>query len=202
MELIELSFKASGEMIPLDHGYGVYAGLSKVCQAVHDAQGWGILPLSGQLAGPRTLRLDETSHLVLRLPFDDLRGALPLAGKRINVQGSSLVLGTPEVRVVAPAPQLRARYVTIKGFEEEESFAAAAQRQLDAMLGEGHSVSLRVGERRVMRVRRYVIVGFEVTLEGLTNEQARLVLAQGLGGKRKMGAGVFVPTSAAQPEVA
>ncbi len=50
-----------------------------------------------------------------------------------------------------------------------------------------------VDKRRVMDVKGYTIVGFSVRLSGLNEGDSVLVQERGLGGKRKMGAGIFVP---------
>ena len=45
--IIELSFRLLGRTIPVDHGYALYAALSRVAPELHDAQDLGIQPVRG-----------------------------------------------------------------------------------------------------------------------------------------------------------
>ena len=47
-----------------------------------------------------------------------------------------------------------------------------------------------------MNVSGYTVVGYSVGLSGLGEADSVLTQERGLGGKRKMGAGVFVPIHA------
>ena len=48
--IIELSFRLLGRTIPVDHGYALYAALSRVVPELHDAQELGIQPVRGVYA--------------------------------------------------------------------------------------------------------------------------------------------------------
>jgi len=47
--------------------------------------------------------------------------------------------------------------------------------------------------RHVLRIKGQQVVGFSVQLTGLTAEESVTVQEHGLGGRRKMGCGFFVP---------
>jgi CRISPR-associated endonuclease/helicase Cas3 len=79
--------------------------------------------------------------------------------------------------------------VTIKGFLEPEPFREAAARQLAAL---GVKARLEVGRRRVLNVSGDTVVGFGVTLHDLDEEASLRVQYAGLGGRQRMGCGVFV----------
>jgi CRISPR-associated protein Cas6 len=49
------------------------------------------------------------------------------------------------------------------------------------------------GKRRTLRIKDKEVVGYEVKLEGLTVAESLNIQEQGLGGRRHMGCGVFVP---------
>jgi CRISPR-associated endonuclease/helicase Cas3 len=63
-------------------------------------------------------------------------------------------------------------------------------RQLVALSVEGR---LEVGRRRVVQVAGKKVVGFGVTLHDMSEEGSLRVQYAGLGGKQRMGCGVFVP---------
>jgi CRISPR-associated protein Cas6 len=141
-------------------------------------------------SGNGALHLTDFSRLILRMPDEQIRTYLKLAGKKLEVDGQTLRVGVPEVRPLRPVANLRARLVTIKGFLEEASFLNATKRQLQGLNVNGE---IHLGERRTFRVKDKQIVGFEVAVTGLTAEESLTLQEKGLGGRRRMGCGVFVP---------
>jgi len=186
---IDVAFHLVGERVPLDHGYALYSALSKILPAFHDAHWLGVHPLTGFRIGDE-LKLSRGSRLRLRLPADRIPDVLVLAGKRIELLGKTMQVGVPEIHALRPAAGLQARLVNIKGFEEENQFREAAQRQLTALVIRGQ---LAVGRRRVMRIKDKTIVGFRVAVSQLTAEESIALQENGIGGRRRMGCGIFVP---------
>jgi CRISPR-associated protein Cas6 len=50
-----------------------------------------------------------------------------------------------------------------------------------------------VGKRRTIRIHGKEVVGYELVIEGLTADESVAIQTTGLGGRRHMGCGVFVP---------
>jgi CRISPR-associated protein Cas6 len=186
--------------LPVDHGYLLYSAVSRMLPEAHQADGFGIHPIRGQQLGGRTLQLTAHSRLVIRTDTEQISRFLPLAGKQLRLLDRTLRIGVPQVRPLVPAVALRSRLVTIKLSDTmvqandaaAEFFRAAASRKL-AEMGISKEVMLSLGKRRTLRIKDKEIVGYEVLLEGLTAEESILVQEQGLGGRRHMGCGVFVP---------
>ncbi|MCY4648298.1 MAG: type I-MYXAN CRISPR-associated protein Cas6/Cmx6 [Gammaproteobacteria bacterium] len=191
-QVVDLAFRLTGSDLPTDHGYFLFVAISKNLAPFHAASGWGVHPVRGTPLGNGTLALSESSRLVMRLPADDIRRAIPLAGKRLDVGGRTVRVGVPEIRPLRAARHLFSRFVTIKGFADApEEFGDACTRQLETLAVREAQIGL--DKRRVMDVKGYTIVGFSVRLSGLDEGDSVLVQERGLGGKRKMGAGIFVP---------
>lgn len=187
---VEISFRLLGASMPFDHGYALYGALSRAVPALHELERLSLMLVRGLRAGDGTMHLGPDTRLRLRLPAGDIPLALPLAGKAILVGGHGLRVGAPEVRPLVPAPVLQARFVTIKKFDADpETFGAAVRRQLDALGVAGGRV--QVGARRAVRIASVAIVGFGVTIFDLSDEDAMKVLEAGIGGRRRMGCGVF-----------
>lgn len=178
--------------IPADHGYLLYSALSRILPAIHSENGVGVLPITGRQIGDRLLMLMPWSDLGLRTRENHISQVIPLAGKRINLAGRTLGIGVPTVHALEPRTALRSRLVTIKGFMDPEEFKAATRRQLDA-LEVSPEVTLTLGKRRTLRIKDKEVVGHEVLLEGLSAQESIAVQESGLGGRRHMGCGVFVP---------
>lgn len=189
---IELSFAVLGHSaIPADHGYALLGAVTQIVPSVHAGSGFALAPIAGRLVGERQMALTRSSRLVVRTTVDRVGEFLPLAGKQITLAGRSVTLGVPTVQQLEPTPRLRARLVTIKGFFEPKEFAEAVQRQLGKL--EIASAEISVGRQRTIRVKQNEILGFETTLTDLDDESSLRVLAEGIGGRRHMGCGVFVP---------
>ena len=180
--------------VPADHGYHLYAALSRTLPSLHQQNGIGIQPIRGQQIGNRQLSLNERSRLVLRTDTEGIGDLIQIAGKQLNVAGTNVRVGVPQVWSLCPAAALRSRLVTIKLKEglDEESFQVAARRQLN-QLGVSDKAILTLGKRRTLRIKDKEVVGYEVIIEGLTAEESLDIQERGIGGRRHMGCGVFSP---------
>jgi CRISPR-associated protein Cas6 len=194
--------------LPADHAYPLFAGLCRILPVLHETQEVGILPVNGLLVGDRRIRVVPSSRLVIRAPEAMVPELLNLAGQVLHVGGSSLVIGPPRVEPLKPRAVLWSRLVTIKGYTDPERFLAAATRQLEALGVRGRPALLprqrpapfegRVGGRgpwvrRTVRVGDRTIVGYAVFVDGLSAEDSLLLQERGLGGRRHLGCGIFVP---------
>lgn len=190
MPYIDLAFRIIGTSVPVDHGYALYAAISRIVPEIHDARAIGVQPIRGVYNDNGALHLSDSSRLILRMPDEQIRTYLKLAGKRLEIDGQTIQIGVPEVRTLRPVANLRARLVTIKGFLEETSFLEAAKRQLQGLEINGE---VQLGKRQTFRVKDKQVVGFELAVTHLTAEESLTLQEHGLGGRRRMGCGVFVP---------
>lgn len=203
MPLIELRFPVVGQALPVDHGYALYAALSVYLPRLHtNGASIAIGPISGQWAGNGLLTLcPHQSRLRVRVPQEEIGSLLCLAGKSLRVRTHIVRVGVPTVQAIVPSPSLFARLVTIKKFTEPEPFLAAARRQFAALDCAGElslarfTGGTREGEfsRRVLRIRDKRVVGFSLQAAGLSSAASLALQEAGIGGRRKMGCGFFVP---------
>lgn len=206
MPMIDLSFPLLGPALPVDHGYELYAALSRILPALHDGLACRVAPVRGAFVG-EVLQLDGRSRLRLRLAPEAIAYVMPLAGKSLEVGSHRLRIGVPQVWALVPAPALAARLVTIKGFQEPAEFLAAVRRKLDAagIAGAAGIPLAHAGKhegrprRRVLRVSGKRVVGFALQVTQLTAEESILLQEQGLGGRGKMGCGFFLPARGRVP---
>lgn len=201
MNIVELSYPIiSSGSLPLDNAYPLYGAISNVL-GDHLPDGIAIAPLTGFRLEPGKIRIDRDSRLRIRTPSDHIGTLLGLSGRFLNVAGLEMGLGIPNVHALTPAPTLSAKIVTIKGFREPDAFLEAARRQLDELgvTGEASIPLVRRGPfegkplRQVVRVKGKAVVGFGLVVSGLSPEHSITLLARGLGGRRHMGCGIFVP---------
>lgn len=199
--MIDLSFALIGECdIPADHGYHLYAAVSRLLPSMHEPNGIGIHPVRGRLVGDRRMQLCDFSRLTIRVAPERIADLLPLAGKQLTVAGGRIRVGVPEVHALKPAAALRSRLVTIKISSDrhetrppdEASFLSAARRQLDS-LGVSPDAQLAVGKRRTLRITDKEVVGYVLLASALSADESLELQSAGLGGRRHMGCGIFIP---------
>ena len=192
---VDLSFPLRGERIPQDHGYPLYSAVAAVVEAgepewLHHQTDVAIHPVSGVYLSDGHLRLKRGSAVRVRCHTDDLPRFLPLSGKKLELAGCSLRLGVCHTSALQPATTVYARRVTTRNGEDETRFVAEIARQLATLDIRGKPVR---GQRRVLRIKDKTIVAHGLLVTELTADESIRLQEEGLGGRRKMGCGVFVP---------
>ena len=189
--LVEVWFPVRFERIPSDHGYALYAAIARRLPQLHEADWWGLHTIAGQRDGSGWIHpLRGGSRMGVRLPARRIADLLPLSGTVLRLRGAAVAVGPPYVQAVVPGARLQARIVTIRNHMDATTFASAAREQLDRMGIEG---TLAVGRRQVVHVAGKAVVGFAVEVSKLSPEASRRLVRVGLGGRRRLGCGLFVP---------
>jgi CRISPR-associated protein Cas6 len=147
-------------------------------------------------ARPRAIAASASAQL--RLPARELGEALALTGRDLCVGPERVHLGMARIRPLSPASRLRSAAVTIPGCTGA-SFHAALRRELAALpLGQRAStIEIHVGEEKLLRARVRTVVAHSVELSNLRPHASLCIQAHGLGARRHMGAGVFLPAAPA-----
>lgn len=195
MHVVDLYFNVMGKEIDVDHGYVLYSAVSRIAERsndrwLHSADDVGLIPLRGRYIGKGKLLLGKRARFGLRLPAERIPRVLPLAGKRLEINGDVLLVGTTSTSALLPAPVLYAHVVTTKNGEDEGRFDQEIQRQLEILEIKGKPVR---GPRRIVTIKDKKVVGYSLLVSELTADESIRLQEQGLGGRRKMGCGVFLP---------
>jgi CRISPR-associated protein Cas6 len=194
---IELKFPVRGTELPADHNYGLYAAFVHLIPELRQHYDISILTVPGFGDKQGKILLTSDSCLRIRVPVSKIPLVYQLAGKQIAIGKHPINIGIPQASVLHPASNLRARIVTIKGYRQPDSFLAAARRQLDN-LGISAEISIptdRSGNssRKTIKIKCYTIVGFTTEVSGLSDADSIRLQQWGVGGKRHMGCGIFLP---------
>lgn len=204
---LDIFFRVIGKEVPTDHGYALYGALSRILETrkdqwMHGNPHIGLHTIRGERVGNGRLLVGPNARLGLRLSSELLPRCLKLAGKSLELDGCRLRVGVGETQTLTPAATLHCRIVTTKNGHNPTRFDAEIARQCTA-LGIRHKVFRapkvsgendgRDPSRRIIRVKNKRIVGYAVLATELTVEESILLQERGLGGRRRMGCGVFVP---------
>jgi CRISPR-associated protein Cas6 len=193
-EIVDVGFPVRGAQLPADHGYLLFSALCAEIPRLSHEPGWALLPVDGQREGTRDIRLGPGSMVQLRLPARELGEALALTGRDLSVGIDRVHLGMARVKPLSPSSRLRSAAVTIPGCTGG-SFLSALRRELTALpLGQDVStIEIHVGEPQLLQARVRTVTGHAVELSGLRPHASLCIQAHGLGARRHMGAGVFLP---------
>jgi CRISPR-associated protein Cas6 len=180
----------TGVQIPEDHGYALYAAISGILPWVHSQNSIGLHTIEGRFTASRSLLTNERSALIIRTSFDSISDIIGLSGMRIKLHGSQLRIGDWWNRPLRLSECLHSRLVTTKNGLDTFRFERELRRQLDA-LEVSSNVLMKIGKRRTVRIKGRLVVGYAITLSNLSKDESLSVQRSGIGGRRKMGCGVF-----------
>lgn len=181
-----------GDRIPADHNYRLYSCLIGQLPQLkqHD---WQLLTFSGIPDRQGWVKLGRGSTVGVRCDLSLLELFGGLDGQVLRVGQTLLQLGKLEGRTLSPAPTLEAALVTIKTNYRcrvgEFEFGVALGRQLQQS---GIETMPNLGQRRALRIKDSIVVGYGLLFEGLKPQESLHLQRHGIGGRRKMGAGVFL----------
>jgi CRISPR-associated protein Cas6 len=193
MTTVDLAFPIKSiHPIPADHGYLLYSALSGELPEVHESNAIAVHPIRGRQDGLRGLILQNWSSITLRVNDDQIGPLLKLVGKTLRIGPSDVTVDFPRVMPLVAAPSLRSRFVTTKNGLDLDRFSSEIRRQMTA-LGISEAAQFQAGKRRTFRIKTKEIVGYELIVEGLTAIESLTLQERGLGGRRMMTCGVFVP---------
>jgi len=193
--IVDVLFGLRGNGVPADHGYSLYGALARILETpenawFHQLDDIGLHLVRGAYGPHKRLMLGPRSYFGLRLSAALIPKVLALAGKRLLIGGDTLRVGVPYVKALGPAPVLAARFVTTRNGQDEQRFDREIARQLSEL---AISAPASRGRRRVVRIKDKTVVGYGVRVAGLDDAASLRLQEHGLGGRRKMGCGVFVP---------
>ncbi len=204
---LDVFFRVVGAQAPADHGYALFGALSRILETegdrwLHGNPHVGLHTIRGMNLGDGRRSVGPGARFGLRLPSDLLPRSLKLAGKSLDLDGCKLRVGVGQARALTPAPTLHCRIATTRNGDDPARFDAEVARQAAALGIRGKVFRAPAGaarrdgrdpSRRIVRVKGKRIVGHAVLATDLTSEESILLQERGLGGRRRMGCGVFVP---------
>ena len=194
---IELAFPVMGKNLAIDHGYQLYSALKDRLTQLKDWNDISIKTISGKLDRHKRneINLTARSKLLIRLPAEKIPFVYFFSGKSLTIGKHKIRLGIPEMNFLQPKSKMRSHIVIIRGYEQPDPFLIAAQNQLNELKIQGkiQLITTKDGtpKRKTIKVTQ-TLVGFGVEISNLSESDSIILQEKGLGGKPKMGCGVFV----------
>ena len=205
--VLDILFRVIGTEVPSDHGYALFGAVSRILESagdrwLHGNPAIGLHTIRGTPSAPGRYRLGEDARFGLRLPSELVPRALKLAGRSIELDGCRLRIGVAQTRALVPATTMHCRIATTRNGHAPARFDAEIARQAAALDLHGRIFRVprreppsaeRDPSRRVVRIRDKRVVGYALLATELTAAESIRLQERGLGGRRRMGCGVFVP---------
>jgi len=193
--IVDLQFALRGHAVPPDYADELWGAVREVLPWLETDPLAGVHPLSGLSPSAQGWYLSRRSHLTLRIARDQAAAAQALVGARLQLGESILEVGAAQMRELARAPVLQAKFVVFSPPSKavvtaEEDFLAAC---LEALASLGVPPRLICGKPQRASTPDGDLTGFSLVLLDLKADAALLLQRHGLGGERKRGCGIFIP---------
>lgn len=191
--IVELRWPVMGDRLPADHNYRLYSAMIQQEPELKNID-WQLLTITGIPDGNGWIKLGRQSRLGIRCPLQELHRFTALDNQIIRIGQNLLELGESCGEAISPSQSLQCRVVTIKtGYTcrvNEFQFGVAVGKQLQSM---GIHSMPHLGDRKALKIKNNMVVGYSIRFEDLRPEESMLLQTKGIGGRRRLGCGVFEP---------
>ncbi len=198
--IVDMCFTIRGNAIPLHHGHMLYAAIASILPDAHGAKWLGIHSVIGRPQENKLL-LDHRSRLKLRIPIDRVGYVLGLSGKTLVVGKCKITIGTSTIKMLSAAPALYSPNVCLRltpphpPIDADELWANRYKNQLQRELASYNVIcdinDIEIGGQRFVIIHGRKVRGFAVKLNKLCLDDSIIIQANGLGGRRTFGYGIF-----------
>ena len=205
---IDLAFPiVQGLIVRVEHAHELLGAIKQAAPQLAEVP-IGLHPLRGTPLPEGLLHLRHRAPLRLRLPADRIAAALPLAGKELRLGSMLIRLGSPSVEVLEHHAELYARTVVVaktvpkaERTDDQRGNRVITEAELIAHIQAkcNPGTTVRILGWRTIRLHgkgpsksHLHVKGAEVVIEGLDAEHSLAIQANGIGGRRAFGCGIFV----------
>jgi CRISPR-associated protein Cas6 len=201
---VDLAFPLAGRGLPRDHRAALAGAVQAALPWLAEVPGAAIHPLRAPVGEDNLVLLPRRARLVLRLPADRVAQAHALAGRRLDVAGHALEVGSVAVaRNLTPSRTLYSDFVCWDevGSDTDTDTDTDFEIRTTQVLTElgVHSPWMSGGERSTRAPDghpRARLQGHALVLHDLPLRQATALQVLGLGAHRLLGCGLLIPHKA------
>jgi CRISPR-associated protein Cas6 len=198
-EPADVLFRLYGDCVRSGYGYQLLAAIKALDVDLAARKDVWFGPIEGvEHRRGGFLHLNSRSRWRVRCSLPAARSLLQLAGKQLIIGCHVVRLGSPAFEVPTPSEDMHAELVTFKSLHwpkrEHPTLPEFAGRIHGALRHLGFDGKIVLGRKRMLIIAEHPAqTGWPVGIRGLNREQAEELIRRGLGGRRHMGAGLFVP---------
>jgi CRISPR-associated protein Cas6 len=199
-DVVDLAFSLRCRSLPVDHAWALADAVREILPWIAGEEGAGVHTIHVAASGNGWIRPERgddvlypsrRTKLRLRVPASRVEEAQQLAGKTLDVDGHALEVQGAEVRPLSPLTTIFSRYIVADDAGNEENFieaVVAALRDLDI-----RPKKVLCGTQTTLATPDGDIQTRSLMLAELTMEESFRLQQVGLGPRRYMGCGLFIP---------
>ncbi len=200
-DVLDLLFKIECKSLPLDHGFALSEQIIKQLPWIKDEARAGIHQIhvaesaNGWMRpdNPETevLNLSRRTKMIIRVPTTRLEDIKALTGKTLDINGHLLKVGTYSTRKLSKLTTIFTRYMDTDGTEDENKF-------LEGMVHKLLEKDIKVKKMLSGKLMRHqtdqgMLLTRKIMISDLDVKESVLLQEQGLGDKKLLGMGIFMP---------
>lgn len=201
-DIVDVLFSIDCKRLPVDHAYALFAALNGALPWVAGDPAIGVHTV--QVAGSQNgwerpehgsdqhLIVSRRTKLAIRVPKERMDALMEeLRGKTLDISGYPMTIGKGKIRPLSKETTIFARYVVIHPGDSEERFLSRAADELAAV-----GIRLRkalCGKGTTLTTRDGTVHTRSLMLANLSQEESVRLQQTGLGPRREMGCGIFIP---------
>ena len=197
--VVDLSFKISCKQLPTTHAWELSQALYEILPWLSEEPEVGIHQIHGATAGNgwerpadgEIIHLSKRTRMNLRVPRARLEAAKVLIGKKINIAGHNVEIGTLTEKRLNPLGTLFSRYVVVPEGMDEDKFMQWVVDELAQ-----RDIKLRkmlCGIAHTIHTPDETIETRSVMMADLDKQASNALQEQGVGSHRHLGCGIFMP---------
>ena len=199
-DVVDLVFQIECRALPVDHAWAL-------SQAVRAALPWleqeptaGVHPIHVAESGNGWVRpehagdllcVSRRTKLVLRVPRPRVDDARALTGRQLDVAGHALRVGPAALRPLSALTTVFSRYVVSADGLDESAFLQATLRELQ--LFGVRPKKMLCGLEKTIATPAQPVHTRSLMLASLTQDESITLQQRGLGPRRLLGCGLFIP---------
>jgi len=193
-DVVDLRWPVMGDRLPVGHNYRLYSALIAQEPALKSIP-WQLVTITGVPDRADWIKLGRSSEMGIRCAVADLHLFSGLDNQIIRIGQHLLQLGELHGKSIEPVGQLRSRLVTIKSLftcrVDKFQFGVVLGKQLQKL---GVDAMPTLLDRNTVKIKDTTVVGYGVSFSVLTPKDSLTLQSLGVGGRRRMGCGVFLPS--------
>lgn len=199
--VVDIAFRIRCPRLPVDHAYDLFRAIVKKLPWIQNDDRVGIHSIHGAESGSGwyrptqenggVMQLSNRVRLILRVPKGSLDQCAVLCGRTLTVSDQRIKVNNYKVRPIGPMPTLFARGVLTAAEETEDTFIERVESSLSSMKIDVPKIL--PGRKHKIRLPDQNLVARSLLLADLSFSDSIKLQEMGLGEKRKLGCGLFIP---------
>ena len=199
-DVVDLVFQIECRALPVDHAWALSQAVCAALPWLEQEPAAGVHPIHVAESGNGWKRpenaddllcLSRRTKLVLRTPRLRVAAANALVGQQLDVAGHGLRVDKVSLRPLSAITTIFSRYVVSADGLDETAFLQQALRDLEA-LGVRPKKML-CGLKKIIATPEQPVHTRSLMLAGLRQQESVTLQQRGLGPRRLLGCGLFIP---------